>query len=383
VQGVQGLAAGAEISLWFEGYNQTSETHAVADSHAEVIESDETNNARTGRLPVPTPVPTCTPTASPTPTGTPPSNLDVFPPALDRFEVQPRIANEGAELTWVVTDAGGSHLARVEFWRSPDRAGQPDGLAWHELRHLRKTLEPGLDRSEGTVQDLSPTGTWWYRIHAVDGAGNWAFWSEPIRAVSQWWVIEPGETFADVPWTHWSYPYVERLYAEGVIAGCQVEPERAFCPARILDRAEGAVFVVRGWNGSDFTPPEPVKQIFEDEPLSSWSAKWSAQLWQDGFTKGCSADPLLFCPENLHNQAEAAVFFLRMLNGPDYMPAEPAEVIFSDLAQDAWYTKWLVEAFRSGLLGPCDTGDEVRICALDPIPRSKAAYMMFNALELH
>ncbi len=61
-----GLAAGAELTLWFSGYIAGSENRAVVDAGQQVTESDETNNTLAQMLPIPTPLPTCTAT----PTGT-------------------------------------------------------------------------------------------------------------------------------------------------------------------------------------------------------------------------------------------------------------------------------------------------------------------------
>jgi subtilase family serine protease len=67
-----GLAAGESRSLWFEGSNShTEETHAIVDYHDEVRESNEANNSRQERVPVPTLPVQCTSTPSPTPSMTP------------------------------------------------------------------------------------------------------------------------------------------------------------------------------------------------------------------------------------------------------------------------------------------------------------------------
>ena len=70
LQPVEGLAAGEAASLWFSGYDQNDMTAAIVDYSDEVPESDEGNNTREERLPVPTPPVTCTPT--PVRTSTPP-----------------------------------------------------------------------------------------------------------------------------------------------------------------------------------------------------------------------------------------------------------------------------------------------------------------------
>ncbi|MBN1310368.1 MAG: cellulose binding domain-containing protein [Anaerolineae bacterium] len=65
---VSGLAAGAETSVLFAGYNVMQNT-AIVDPDDLINEISEDNNQLSATLPVPTPPPTCTPTASPPPTG--------------------------------------------------------------------------------------------------------------------------------------------------------------------------------------------------------------------------------------------------------------------------------------------------------------------------
>lgn len=51
-------------------------------------------------------------------------------------------------------------------------------------------------------------------------------------------------TFADVPKTHWAYPYVERLYEQGLTKGCSSSPLK-YCVEDPLKREELATFISR------------------------------------------------------------------------------------------------------------------------------------------
>jgi hypothetical protein len=148
-----------------------------------------------------------------------------------------------------------------------------------------------------------------------------------------------------------------------------------------MNRAESAVFVVRGVQGSDFTPPDPTEKIFEDVALTEWYAKWATQLWNDGYTAGCGTDPLIYCPLQEHTIAEGSVFYLRMQNGADYEPPQ-ATGIFADVPLDAWYARWIEEAYQAGILLPCQTEPELMACPLDLLDRAMGAYMMFQAKGL-
>jgi hypothetical protein len=184
-------------------------------------------------------------------------------------------------------------------------------------------------------------------------------------------------TFVDVPFDHPYHDEIEALYQAGYTAGCSTEP-LMYCPEKTMTRAESAVFIERGIHGADQMPTQPTTQIFADVPLWEWFAKWVTSLWEDGYTAGCGTDPLIYCPLLGHTRAEGAVFYLRMLNGPQYEPPAP-EGIFADVPIDAWYAKWVEPAYELGLIEACQVEPELRYCPTDPLTRAVAAYMMVQA----
>ena len=184
-------------------------------------------------------------------------------------------------------------------------------------------------------------------------------------------------TFADVLLDHWAYDYIEALYQEGYVAGCNLDP-LLYCPDRTLDRAEEAVFIVRGVQGADFTPAIPSEQTFNDVFLTDWFVEWVSKFWIDGYTAGCSTEELLYCPGRDNTIAEGCVFFLRMLHGADHEPPPPSG-IFGDVPEDAWYARWVEEAYHAGILMPCQTEPVLYACPLNPLDRAMAAYMMVQA----
>lgn len=190
----------------------------------------------------------------------------------------------------------------------------------------------------------------------------------------------PAGSFTDVPDDHWAHEYIETIYQAGYVAGCSTDP-LMYCPNDWLTRAQMAVFVLRGVHGAGYEPPAPGEQIFEDVPLDTWYAPWVNQFYLEGYTAGCSSDPLLFCPEQPHTRAEATDFFLRMLHGTEYEPPAPSGV-FVDVATDTWYAGWVEAAYSAGLIPPCQTEPERRFCPDALLIRSMAAYMMVQAKGL-
>jgi hypothetical protein len=190
----------------------------------------------------------------------------------------------------------------------------------------------------------------------------------------------PEPTFVDVPFDHWAYEYIEALYQGGYISGCSTSP-RMYCPERIMNRAESAVFIVSGVRGAEFTPPDPSEKIFDDVAITAWYANWTNQLWLDGYTAGCGTDPLIYCPLQEHTIAEGCVFYLRMKNGSDFEPPDPTG-IFHDVPTNGWYARWVEDAYNAGILLPCQLEPELMACPLDPLDRAMGAYMMFQAKGL-
>ena len=185
--------------------------------------------------------------------------------------------------------------------------------------------------------------------------------------------------FADVPSQHPYHTEIEALYQAGYTAGCQVNP-LLFCPDVTMNRAESAVFVQRGIHGAGVIPTDPTTQIFADLALDSWAAKWATRLYTDGFTAGCGETPLVYCPWQGHTRTEGTVFYLRMLNGADYMPPEPVGV-FADVALDFWGADWIEAAYAAGLIPACSE-NPLRFCPDEPLTRAMAAYMMVQAVGL-
>ena len=191
----------------------------------------------------------------------------------------------------------------------------------------------------------------------------------------------PAPAFADVPLDHPYREEIERLYQAGYTAGCNINPLR-YCPEQVMNRAESAVFVERGIHAATYDPAAPASQAFADLPLDSWAAKWVNGLWVDQYTAGCGTNPLVYCPWQGHTRAEGCVLYLRMLNGADFDPPQPAGQTFSDVPLDSWYGKWVQAAYDAGLIPPCQTSPELRFCPDAPLSRGLAAFMMVQAKGL-
>ncbi len=124
--------------------------------------------------------------------------------------------------------------------------------------------------------------------------------------------------FEDVPTDHWANRWINQLYLDGVTGGCSGN-RLMFCPGTVVTRGQMAVFLLRAKHGEAYVPPVS-DDIFSDVPADYWARDWIAQLYAEGYTGGCGANPLRFCPNSSVNRAQMAVFLLRAIHGTTYTP---------------------------------------------------------------
>jgi len=103
---------------------------------------------------------------------------DTNAPRVEFLSTQPSSITLGDSFTisYTVSDLGGSALNRVELWRANDSNGNP--ADWVEI--TRNSASGNSDSGFFTDAPLS-AGFYWYGIHAVDNAGNWATEDSPVK----------------------------------------------------------------------------------------------------------------------------------------------------------------------------------------------------------
>jgi hypothetical protein len=118
--------------------------------------------------------------------------------------------------------------------------------------------------------------------------------------------------------------------------------------------------------------------VFVDVPSEHWAEDFIYTIYGAGITKGCSQNPLRYCPDKVVNRAIAAVLLLRSIHGGDYIPP-PATGLFTDLPKWHWAAPWAEQLFREGITGGC-SGNPQLYCPDRVVNRANAAVLLLRSI---
>lgn len=179
------------------------------------------------------------------------------------------------------------------------------------------------------------------------------------------------QTFADVPSTHMFYSDIEKIYALGITAGCDLNPLR-YCPDIPTPRFVAAVFIERGLG--QFNPQPSAIFHFDDVDEKDVYRLYIEDFAARGLTSGCAIR--LFCPYDATSRAQVAVFIVRALGETD--PPSPPIATFVDVPT-THYAYRFIEAFaRRGLTAGCAPGV---FCPDDAVTRGQMAAFIVRAFN--
>ncbi|MGV8040080.1 MAG: choice-of-anchor J domain-containing protein [Thermoanaerobaculaceae bacterium] len=157
------------------------------------------------------------------------------------------------------------------------------------------------------------------------------------------------KAFKDVADDYWADDYIHGLAGAMVTFGL---PGGYYDPEGVVTRAQMAVFLVRGVHGPLYKPPMAIG-IFPDVTPDHWAADYIEQLLADEITTGCGGG--MFCPERPTTRAEMAVFIVRAVHGPGFVP--PAAVgIFPDVPTWHWAAAYIEQQYNDGITTGCGGG---------------------------
>ncbi|HEY2289324.1 MAG TPA: ELWxxDGT repeat protein [Thermoanaerobaculia bacterium] len=197
---------------------------------------------------------------------------------------------------------------------------------------------------------------------ANDNTTGFELWAVPQASVQA--------TFTDVPTDYWAWRFVEALARGGVSGGCG---DGDFCPGAFINRAQMAIFVL---TARGTAPPPATGTRFNDVPAGYWAGPWIEELAREGVVGGCSANPPLYCPDNLLTRAEMAVLLTlaRCENPP---PATGTR--FADVPANYWAARFIEQLAADGVTSGCGGGS---YCPDQPITRGEMAVFLATAFHL-
>lgn len=215
-------------------------------------------------------------------------------------------------------------------------------------------------------------GIWYIQLWDMDiygSSGKKVAWDE-ARVYTQ--------SFDDVPEAHWAYYDIERIFSNGITAGCG--NGNIYCPDSTLTRAQMAVFLLRGEHGSSYTPPPATGTVFNDVPANAFAAAWIEQLAAESITAGYGGGN--YCPTSVITHAEMAVFLLRARYGSTYIPPNATGTMFYDVPSSHWAAKWIENVANKGISygqHGCAPG---YFCPSAQVTRAEMAGMLVRAFDL-
>jgi len=211
-------------------------------------------------------------------------------------------------------------------------------------------------------------------------------WDESFRetlstGVHKTWLLHLGESFADVPTSNQFYAFIENLLHNGVTAGGACG---GYCPTDGVKRQQMAVFLLKSRYGSSFVPPPATGAVFDDVPISNPFAPWIEALYLLGVTGGCVAPPPpalpSFCPDNIVNRQQMAVFLLKMKESSAYTPPA-ATGIFTDVPLANPFVGWIEELYNRQVTGGC-VAVPLQYCPGNPTNRQQMAAFLVKTFGL-
>jgi hypothetical protein len=119
---------------------------------------------------------------------------------------------------------------------------------------------------------------------------------------------------------------------------------------------------------------------FVDVPRDHWAYDYIEILYQGGYVAGCSADPLMYCPDNTMTRGESAVFVERGIHGAGYLPPNPTQAIFTDVPLWEWFAKWATRLWNDGYTAGCGT-DPLVYCPLQEHTRTEGTVFFLRMMN--
>ena len=196
-----------------------------------------------------------------------------------------------------------------------------------------------------------------------------------LTIAGQTFTLTQESDFTDVPPTYPLYTYINKIFQRGISAGCA---SGLYCPGSPITREQMAIFIIRALHEPGYVPPMPATQRFQDVSPARIGYAFIDELAQRGITSGCG-DGLSFCPDSPITREQTAIFIIRALHEPGYVPPTPATQRFQDVSPARVGYAFIDEFAQRGITSGCDS---VNYCPDLTTTRGQMAVFLVRAFGL-
>jgi hypothetical protein len=113
------------------------------------------------------------------------------------------------------------------------------------------------------------------------------------------------------------------------------------------------------------------------DTTNHWAEYWISALATDGITSGCGAGN--YCPNDNVSRAQMAIFLLRAMHGSTYTPTPATGTVFQDVPANYWAAAWIEQLAVEGITSGCGNGS---YCPDALVTRAQMSIFLVKAFTL-
>ena len=128
-----------------------------------------------------------------------------------------------------------------------------------------------------------------------------------------------------------------------------------FCPDQILQRDTEAIWLIKAFEGRNYTPTSANGTVFADVGISTFAADYIEDLKLHSGSEGCDvATPLPnYCPEQGLTKDQAAKMLLKTKYGAGYNPTPASGLIYDDVTTGTFAADFIEALQAEGVAEGC------------------------------
>jgi len=283
--------------------------------------------------------------------------------------------NENVVLRGSLTNACATTVTSVSGY-----SATPDAISINNAVAVYPDIAPGETQNCTTCYSITapavnrPTTHWDITIIETPDCGSGCILN------SYYFIYHIGNSFADVPPSHFFYSSIEKIFHSGITGGCT---EHTYCPVAIVNREQLAKLVCSAMNSSssDSCTVSGCTGVFTDVSSSNMFCPYIEALFNTGVVSGCQSNPLAYCPGNItQRQAMAKIICLGM-NATDPGSCVPGSCtgIFNDVPSSNPFCAHIEALWNAGVISGCSPS---MYCPAGNVTRAQMAKFLVNGFGL-